>query len=482
MSLLARFQQAAASTAIDPASPEAAGLPRSGRIHFIGIGGIGMSGIAEVLLTLGYDVSGSDLKKSAATARLEGLGARVFAGHDAAYIDADVEVVVVSSAVDETNPEVHAARSHHVPVIARAEMLAELMRVKCGVAVAGAHGKTTTTSLAAAVLGRGGLDPTLVIGGRLKSLGGSNARLGSSPLMVAEADESDGSFLLLRPTVAVVTNIDREHMTHYGTMERLVDSYVTFANSVPFYGRTIVCTDCDAVRAILPRLKKRHTTYGTAADADVRASAIEIDGVASEFDIAVRGVAAGRVRLAMPGEHAVLNALAAIAVGLEFGMSVETCADALEAFEGVERRFDLKGREAGITVIDDYGHHPTEIRSTLAAARRGFEGRIVAIFQPHRYTRLEDLFSEFTRAFDDADQVLVTDVYAAGEAPIPGVDADAFEKALARRHAGAVHHLPEVGRAEAVAAHLEEGDLVLTLGAGDITALGPEILAALRAR
>ncbi|MFT4571919.1 MAG: UDP-N-acetylmuramate--alanine ligase [Hyphomicrobiaceae bacterium] len=482
MSLLARFQQAAASTAVDPASPEGATAPRSGRIHFVGIGGIGMSGIAEVLLTLGYEVSGSDLREGAATARLAELGAVIFVGHDAAHIDAAVEVVVVSSAVDETNPEVHAARSHHVPVIARAEMLAELMRVKCGVAVAGSHGKTTTTSLAAAVLGRGGLDPTVVIGGRLKSLGGSNARLGSSPLMVAEADESDGSFLLLRPTVAVVTNIDREHMTHYGTMEHLVEAYVSFANSVPFYGRIIACIDCDAVRGILPRLKKRHTTYGISADADIRAVNLEVHGVHSEFDLHVNGNAAGHVRLAMPGEHAVLNALAAIAAGLEFGMSVAACAEALEVFEGVERRFDIKGTVAGITVVDDYGHHPTEIRATLAAARRGFTGRIVALFQPHRYSRLEDLFSEFTRAFDDADEVVVTDVYAAGEAPIAGIDAGAFEQALARRHAGRVRYVAAAGLAADVAAKLDEGDLLVTLGAGDITRVGPEVLAALRER
>lgn len=441
-----------------------------------------MSGIAEVLLTLGYEVSGSDLRSGAATQRLSALGAHVFLGHEASHIDAAVEVVVVSSAVDETNPEVLAARSHHVPVIARAEMLAELMRVKCGVAVAGAHGKTTTTSMAAAVLGRGGLDPTIVIGGRLKSLGGSNARLGQSPMMIAEADESDGSFLLLRPTVAVITNIDREHMTHYGTMQNLIDSYVTFANSVPFYGRIIACTDCEAVAAILPRLKKRHTTYGTGADADVRAVNLEIHGVHSEFDLQLKGEPAGHVRLAMPGEHAVLNALASIAVGLEFGMPPKACAAALEEFEGVERRFDIKGTAQGVTVVDDYGHHPTEIRATLAAARRGFSGRLVAVFQPHRYSRFEDLFSDFTHAFDQADEVIVTDVYAAGEAPIAGVDAQAFQEALGRRHPGGVHYASRDGLAASVERELEAGDLAITLGAGDVTQIGPEILALLQAR
>jgi UDP-N-acetylmuramate--alanine ligase len=486
VSLLARFQQAAASAVADPASPALSDRdapPRSGRIHFVGIGGIGMSGIAEVLLTLGYEISGSDQRRGEATERLARQGAKIFIGHDAAHIDANVEVVVVSSAVNESNPEVHAARAHLVPVIPRAEMLAELMRVKCGVAVGGAHGKTSTTSLAAAVLGQGGFDPTVVIGGRVKALGGSNARLGASHVMVAEADESDGSFLLLRPTVTVLTNIDREHIEHYGTMEHLVEAYVTFANGVPFYGRSILCVDCDAVRAILPRLKKRHTTYGTAVDADVRATNIEVHGLESSFDLVVRGQQTARVRLPMPGRHAVLNSLAAIAVGLEFAVTPDAIVQGLAEFEGIERRFDHKGDAAGITVIDDYGHHPTEIRATLEAARSGYGRRVVAVFQPHRYSRLQDLFREFSEAFTDADEVVVTDVYAAGEAPVEGIDGPSFCRALAASHPGKVSYVAAGDDlASIVCERLVTGDLVLTLGAGDITALGPQILNCLAER
>lgn len=480
MSLLARFQQAAASAVADPASPALSDRdapPRSGRIHFVGIGGIGMSGIAEVLLTLGYQISGSDQRRGEATERLARQGAKIFIGHDAAHIDARVEVVVISSAVNESNPEVQAAREHLVPVIPRAEMLAELMRVKCGVAVGGAHGKTSTTSLTAAVLGQGGFDPTVVIGGRVKALGGSNARLGASHVMVAEADESDGSFLLLRPTVSVLTNIDREHISHYGTMEHLVEAYISFANGVPFYGRSILCVDCDAVRAILPRLKKRHTTYGVASDADVRAVDISVDGLCSSFDLVVRGEFLARVGLPMPGLHAVLNSLAAIAVGLEFAVTPDAIVKGLADFGGIERRFDHKGDAAGVTVIDDYGHHPTEIRATLEAARSGYGRRIVAVFQPHRYSRLQDLFREFSECFSDADEVVVTDVYAAGEASIEGVDGPSFTEALRARHPGVISYLAAGDDLAArVAARLGEGDLVLTLGAGDITALGPQIL------
>jgi UDP-N-acetylmuramate--alanine ligase len=452
-----------------------------GRIHLVGIGGIGMSGIAEVLLTLGYKVTGSDLHDSDATRRLAGLGAVISAGHEESHIDDAVEVVVVSSAVDDGNPEVRAARRLRIPVIQRAEMLAELMRLKCGIAVAGAHGKTTTTSLVSCVLGEAGFDPTVVIGGRLRSLGGSNARLGRSRYMVAEADESDGSFLLLRPTVAVVTNIDREHMSYYVSMERLIDAYVAFIDAVPFYGRAILCTDCPEISAQLGRLKKRYWTYGTSADADFRAVEIATEGTSTSFDVLHRGVALGRVRIGMPGRHTVLNSLAAIAVGASFDVPMEKSIAALGAFDGIMRRFEIKGEAGGVLVVDDYGHHPTEIRATLSAARDAYGSRrIVAVFQPHRYSRTADLFQEFTGAFDSADVVIVTDVYAAGEAAIEGISGEHLAEQMARRHRGTVlYRAKQADLASVVADFACDGDVVLTLGAGDITKLGPEILSKL---
>ena len=450
-------------------------------IHLVGIGGIGMSGIAEVLSTLGFRVSGSDLRESETTRHLQSLGVNVAFGHSEDNIGRDTDVVVVSSAVDDANVEVRAARAFRVPVIQRAEMLAELMRVKCGIAVAGAHGKTTTTSLVASVLHEGGIDATVVIGGRLKSLGGTNARLGKSDYMVAEADESDGSFLLLSPTVAVVTNIDREHMNYYGTMERLDDAYVEFLNNIPFYGRAFLCVDCERVASLVPRLKKPCVTYGTSLDADLAAVDVKVDGLTTNFEVLERGVSLGRVTVAMPGEHAALNALAALAVSLEFGVKFEEAVMALSNFEGVMRRFEVKGETSGITVVDDYGHHPTEIEATLRAARRGFPARrMVAVFQPHRFSRTEDLFREFTDAFADADEVVVTDVYAAGEAPIEGVDGQRLVESIRRVHKGAVSYVAWGDDfADQVASKLQRGDLVLTLGAGDITGAGPEILDAL---
>jgi len=446
----------------------------------IGIGGIGMSGIAEVLRTLGYEISGSDLRESDSTRRLSRQGAEILFGHDAGNLDPDTDVVVVSSAIDDANPEVREARRLRIPVIPRAEMLAELMRVKCGVAVAGAHGKTTTTSLIGSVLGNGGFDPTLVIGGRLKSLGGTNARLGNSRYMVVEADESDGTFLLLKPTVAVVTNIDREHLNYYRTMERLIDAYVSFINGIPFFGRSILCTDCPEVAGLLGRLKKRHTTYGTGVEADFRAVDVGYEGLRSSFDVVHRGVGLGRIEVAMPGKHMVLNSLAAVAVGMEFGMTFSDCAASLAHFDGIMRRFEIKGERGGVMVVDDYGHHPTEIRATLAAARSGFDRRIVAVFQPHRYSRVADLFQDFAGAFGDADEVLVTDIYGAGEAAVEGIDARSLSEAVERLHNGTVRYLPAVpALADQVAALLRPGDLVLTLGAGDITRLGQEILARL---
>ncbi len=481
MTLEERFRTGPAWSSLQlPSDAGVAPERHSGRIHFVGIGGIGMSGIAEVLLTLGYTITGTDLSENDTTRRLHGLGAEIWLGHDAARVGPDTSVVVISSAVGDDNPEVRAAREQRVPVIPRAEMLAELMRVKCAIGVAGAHGKTTTTSLVAAVLAD--LDPTLVIGGRLKSLGGTNARLGRSRYMVVEADESDGSFLLLRPTVAVVTNIDREHMNHYGTMEALRAAYLAYINAVPFYGQAVLCLDCPEIAALLPQVRKPHVTYGTSPGADLRAENIAFEGLSSTFDVIALDRPLGRVRVAMPGEHAVRNALAALAVGMDFGRDFSRCADALAGFEGILRRFEMKGEAAGITVVDDYGHHPTEIRATLRAARLGFpERRIVAVFQPHRYTRLQDLFDLFATCFEDADAVVLTDVYAAGEAPIAGFDGPSLAAAASRVHRGEVAFEPAgADLAGRVASRLREGDLVVTLGAGDVTRLGPALLQVLR--
>ncbi len=456
------------------------GEPIARHIHLVGIGGIGMSGIAEVLLTLGCRVTGSDLQESEMTRRLASLGADIHLGHEEDNVADTTDVVVVSSAVNDANPEIRAARSLRVPVIPRAEMLAELMRVKCGVAVAGAHGKTSTTSLVAAMLGAGGLDPTVVIGGRLKSLGGTNARLGRSRYMVAEADESDGSFLLLKPTIAVVTNIDREHMDYYGTFERLVDAYTEFINGVPFYGRVVLCVDDPQIASMLGRLKKRFVTYGTTPEADFAAVDVSYHELRAGFDVLHRGVSLGRFDVGMPGRHSVLNALAAIAVAHEFNIDPETCRDALATFDGIMRRFEVKGEVDDVLVVDDYAHHPTEIRATLGAARGSYRRRVVAVFQPHRYSRTSDLFQEFTAAFDDAEVVVVTDIYAAGETPVDSVDGRRLAEALARRHRGEVIYAPrDADLSGRVARMAVPGDLVLTLGAGDVTRLGPEILSRL---
>ena len=487
MTLEERFRTGPAWSSLhlaEPPSSQPSETPgrKLGCIHLVGIGGIGMSGIAEVLITLGYDITGSDLSDNETTRHLRSLGAKIHLGHDASNIGPNTSVVVISSAVGEENAEVRAARERRVPVIARAEMLAELMRVKCAVGVAGAHGKTTTTSLVAAALSAGGLDPTLVIGGRLKSLGGTNARLGRSRYMVAEADESDGSFLLLRPTVAVVTNIDREHMNFYGTMDRLRAAYLEYINGVPFYGLAVLCMDCPEIAALLGKVRKPYLTYGTSAQADLRADDIGYDGLTSSFDVVLRVARLGRVVVPMPGEHAVRNSLAALAVGMDLGLSFETCASALASFEGVLRRFEIKGEEGGVTVVDDYGHHPTEICATLRAARSGYHGRrVIAVFQPHRYSRLEDLFDQFAACFEDADVVVVTDVYAAGEAPRDGVSAQALVERMRGLNGHQVLHAPAGDDLAArVAALTKPGDLVVTLGAGDITKLGPQILASLR--
>ena len=454
---------------------------RAHRLHFIGIGGIGMSGIAEVLVNLGFDVRGSDVKRSLVTQRLASLGASIFQGHAAEHV-ADADVVVVSSAVGSDNPEVQAARAAGIPVIRRAEMLAELMRLKYGVAVAGMHGKTTTTSFVADILHHGGVDPTVVIGGRLKSLG-SNARLGEGEYLVAEADESDGSFLRLVPTIAVVTNVDAEHLDHWeGGLPQIVEAFENFINKVPFYGAAVLCLDHPTVQAMLPRIEKRYVTYGFSPQANFSASAMQLRDGAVEFAVARDGEPLGQVRLAMVGRHNVLNALAAIAVADEVGVPFELAAEALGQFEGIGRRFERRGEAAGVRVVDDYAHHPQELRATLQAAREAYGGRIIVAFQPHRYTRTRDLFDEFATAFNDSDVLRVADVYAAGEAPIEDVEARSLALAVSRRgHKNAQWSGSVEQTAEALAAVVRPGDLVLTLGAGDIHRAGEQLLEQLQA-
>jgi UDP-N-acetylmuramate--alanine ligase len=451
---------------------------RTHRIHFIGIGGAGMSGIAEVLLNLGYQVSGSDLKLSETTERLVRIGGRVFHGHAPANVEG-AQVVVYSSAVRPENPELEAARAAAIPVIGRAEMLAELMRMKYGVAVGGSHGKTTTTSMIAAVLARGGLDPTIVVGGRLLAIG-ANARLGHGQFLVAEADESDGSFLRLNPAVSVVTNIDREHLDYYSGLDALRQAFVYFANRVPFYGVSVLCADDPEVRAILPLVTKRTTLYGTRPEAEIRASAIELVPHGSRFRVHAAGRELGAAELQVPGAHNVLNALAAIAVGLEVEVGFGHIVESLAQFHGVGRRFETRGEAGGVRVVDDYGHHPTEVRATLAAART-LGGRVFVLFQPHRYSRTSLLREEFGAAFADAARVWVLDVYAAGEAPIAGVSARTVVESAAARGASHVVYAPDpaVAAAEAAAA-ARPGDTVLTLGAGDVWKLGDEVLRALQ--
>ena len=457
------------------------------RIHFVGIGGIGMSGIAEVLLTLGFKVSGSDLKASSVTDRLRKLGATVFEGHRAENIEG-VEVVVTSSAIVPENPEVVEARKRHVPVIQRAEMLAELMRLKYGIAIAGMHGKTTTTSMVAAVLASGGLDPTVVVGGRVDALG-SNARLGKSQYLVAEADESDRSFLSLSPILAVVTNIDREHMDCYRDMEDVEQTFLSFMDRVPFYGMVVVCNDDERLRTLLPQLRRRAVTYGTGQDSDFRIVAAQ-SGLAggkekpkSEFGVRYRGKSLGDFRLYVPGQHNVLNATAAIAVGVGLDIATIDIRAALEKFRGVDRRFQLKGKVNEISVVDDYGHHPTEIRATLAAARECGFRRIHVIFQPHRYTRTQLLAEEFATAFGEADSVLVLDIYAASESPILGVTGEWLARRICELGRQDAKYVASMADAAEMAVQLaSEGDIILTLGAGNVSQLGPQIVQLLEAR
>ncbi|HUZ97133.1 MAG TPA: UDP-N-acetylmuramate--L-alanine ligase [Edaphobacter sp.] len=450
------------------------------RIHFIGIGGIGMSGIAEILLTMGYAVSGSDLRRSAVTERLVGLGARIFEGHAAANAAAS-DVVVTSSAVSKDNPEVVEARTRKIPVIQRAEMLAELMRLKYGIAVAGMHGKTTTTSMIAVVLAGGGLDPTVVVGGRVDSLG-SNARLGNSHYLVAEADESDRSFLKLSPVLGVVTNLDREHMDCYADMADVKSVFVEFMDRVPFYGATTACIDNALLRAVLPRVKRKVYTYGTSEDADFRVQMMEKEeGCHSRFEVNYKGLVMGPFRLHVPGKHNVLNAAAAVAIGVQLGVAPEQIALGLDSFRGVDRRFQVKGVARGVTVVDDYGHHPTEIVATLQAAQECGYGRVLVLFQPHRFTRTRDLMEDFARSFGDADVVKVLDIYAASEEPIAGVDAGALVKSIAAEGATKVEHAESMAAAvEALVREAREGDVVLTLGAGSVSQAAAMILEGLK--
>jgi UDP-N-acetylmuramate--alanine ligase len=450
---------------------------RTHRIHLIGIGGAGMCGVAEVLLTMGYQVSGSDLKSGEVIDRIVDLGGRVFVGHATSNVEG-AQVVVYSSAVPADNPELQAARAAGVPVISRADMLAELMRMKYGVAVGGAHGKTTTTSMIAAVLARGGLDPTLVVGGRLRGLG-THARLGRGPFLVAEADESDGSFLRLAPAVAVITNIDREHLDHYASLDEIRQAFVYFANRVPFYGVAVLCTDDPEVRTILPHVRKRTLLYGTTAPAVVRAEDIRLTRSGSRFRVVTAAGPQGEIELRVPGHHNVLNALAAVAVGLEVEVGFAHVAEALAGFGGVSRRFELKGEVGGVRVIDDYAHHPTEIRATLAAARP-LGGRRLVLFQPHRYSRTRALAEEFGGAFADADRVWVLDVYGAGERPIEGVSGVTIVDSAARHGARHVTYAPDPSAAvEALAQEARSGDVVLTLGAGDVGKWGEALIARL---
>jgi UDP-N-acetylmuramate--alanine ligase len=457
------------------------------RIHFVGIGGIGMSGIAEVLLNLGYKVSGSDLKSSAITRRLAELGALTFEGHQAENITG-AEVVVTSSAIAAENPEVTEARKLHIPVIQRAEMLAELMRLKYGVAIAGMHGKTTTTSMVAAVLAAGGLDPTVVVGGRVDAMG-SNARLGKSHYLVAEADESDRSFLKLSPILSVVTNIDREHMDCYRNMRAVKQAFLDFMDRVPFYGGVVVCNDDPLLRRLLPQVRRRVLTYGTRRGSDFHIKLVDASFDAGEnrplsrFQVGYRGQDLGEFSLHVPGVHNVLNATAAIAVGIALDVNVEQIRGALEGFRGVDRRFQLRGKAAGVSVIDDYGHHPTEIRATLAAARQCGFRKIHVVFQPHRYTRTQLLLDEFATAFKDADTLAVLDIYAASEAPIEGITGESLARKIAEAGNKPATYSPSFAEAvSSVCAAAQEGDMILTLGAGSVSQLGPMILEKLRER
>jgi UDP-N-acetylmuramate--alanine ligase len=447
-------------------------------IHFVGIGGIGMSGIAEVLLNLGYKVSGSDLKESDTTERLKKLGGEIFIGHNAGNITSP-HVVVISSAVKNDNVEVIAAREKQVPVIPRAEMLAELMRLKYGVAIAGAHGKTTTTSMVATVLAAGGIDPTVVIGGRLNSLG-SNAKLGQGEFLVAEADESDGSFLKLSPTIAVVTTIDEEHLDYYKDINEIKAAFLAFINKVPFYGVSILCLDQPHIQSLLPLVRKRCQTYGMSSQADYQARDISLRPLGSKFKVLHHARDLGWFELSVPGVHNINNSLAAIVVARELDIELEVIRTALKNFSGVQRRFQIKGEVGGITIVDDYGHHPTEVKATLAAAA-GMERRVVVVFQPHRYTRTQQLLEKFFTAFNQADTLVVMDIYAAGEKPIPGISGQTLYEGIRKYGHKNVTFISDREKiVEYMVSVLKKGDLMITLGAGDVWKLGEQVVEKLK--
>ncbi len=434
-----------------------------------------MSGIAELLLNLGYKVSGTDLATTDVTQRLTELGGNVIKGHSAAGVEG-ADVVVYSSAIKRDNVEVLEARRRGIPVIPRAEMLAELMRMKQGIAVGGAHGKTTTTWLVGLVMAAAGLDPTIIVGGRLKALG-TNAKLGGGPYLVAEADESDGSFLRLSPNVAVVTTVDEEHLDHYNDIEAIKASFVEFANKVPFYGAAVVCLDEENVQAIIPRIIRRVITYGFSQQADVRATDVALDGQKVTFNVSLRQSKLGSVLLRMPGQHNIANALAAVAVGLELDIPFPSISEGLSQFTGISRRLEKRGEANGVVFVDDYAHHPTEISATLETVKAMWGGRIVAVFQPHRYSRTQALWEKLGRSFYDADSVIVTSIYAAGEQPIPGVTAESVAKAALTSGHRHVLYMPDRDAiVEHLAGSLEPGDVVITLGAGDIWKTGDDTM------
>ncbi len=452
-------------------------LGKTKHAHFIGIGGIGMSGIAELLINLEYKVSGSDLNDTVVTRRLSALGAHVYNGHRKENLEGP-DVVVYSSAVGLDNPEIMEAKERYIPVIPRAEMLAELMRLKYGIAVAGAHGKTTTTSMIASILTSGNLDPTVVIGGRLDIWGGSNAKLGQGEILVAEADESDGSFLALSPTIAVVTNIDHEHMDHYGSMAAIRETFINFINKIPFYGTTMLCLDNEEIQGIIPRLKKKYLTYGLTSQADLKARDVEKEELGASFEVIFHKQSLGRITVGLPGEHNVLNALAATAVGLELDMDIHVIKEGLKNLGGLERRFQIKGEQRDVIVLDDYGHHPTEVMATLKAAKECWpERRVIVVFQPHRYSRTKELYDRFVISFNEADILVMTSIYPAGEKEIDGVTAEWLAQGIKEHgHKEVIICQRKEEILSVLKSHVKAGDLVVTLGAGNIYKVGEVFL------
>ena len=445
------------------------------RVHFVGIGGIGMSGIAEILLSQNHSVTGSDLSASDTTEHLEKVGAKIAIGHSKENLH-ETDVVVISSAVKKDNPEVVEAKKLGIPIIKRAEMLGELMKMHTGIAIAGTHGKTTTTSMIASMLSDAELDPTVIIGGKVDSLGG-NARLGKGEFVIAEADESDASFLHLPAAIAVVTNIDDDHLDHYGSIEEIRSAFLGFINKIPFYGQAILCSDDSDIKEMLSQVNKPKRTYGISSDADLRAKNISSENFCSSFDVLDGDTELGRITIQLPGEHMVLNALAAISVGIEIGVPFSKIKHGLEAFDGVRRRFQKKGTTRGILIFDDYAHHPTEVAATLKGIKENWEGRVVVLFQPHRYSRTQQCFEKFVSSFSQADCLLVTDIYPAGEDPIEGVSAELLAKSIHEEGHAAVKYVGDLGAAQKICAQeLQEGDFFITMGAGPVFKVGEALL------